>query len=242
VRCLLTILFASAAFAQPSFDVASLKPSPPIEGDTYTADLGTVRPGGEVTIANGTLTDCVKFAYGLVSDDQVAGPDWVKSKLVRFDIIAKAPPSTPREQLLLMMRTLLAERFHLQIHTESRAFAHLVLTVGKDGPKLREPQPDLGPPRVRSMFGHIAHPRMAIGGLALLLSRQMRQLVLDETGLTGLYDIDLHWTPDTAPENADMGPTVFRAVQEQLGLKLEGRKDAVDVLVIDRADRIPVAN
>jgi uncharacterized protein (TIGR03435 family) len=78
--------------------------------------------------------------------------------------------------------------------------------------------------------------------LALLLSRQMRQLVLDQTGLAGFYEFDLKWTPDDAPEGTDTGPPVFKAVQEQLGLKLESRKDGVDVLVIDAADKVPTAN
>ena len=235
----LLILLASVAFAQPSFDVASLKPSPPPDGDTYTANLGTAR-NGEVEITNGTLADCIKFAYSLVSDDQLAGPDWIKSKSVRFDIRAKAPPSTPREQLLLMTRTLLAERFHLTFHTEQRSFAHYALVVAKGGSKLKEVPPDPAHAHARHYGAHLTNNQMRMYTLALQLSRQLRQLVLDQTGLKGFYDVELRWTPDGS--DADTGPTVFTALQEQLGLKLEGRRDAVEVMVIDHADRVPVEN
>src|SRR5262249_33251278 len=131
----------SSPQSRPTFDVASLKPSPPPRGDTYNANLGTIR-GGEVTLTNATLVDCIKFAYGLVSDVQMDGPDWTKSKEVRFDVVAKAAPNTPREQLLLMLGTLLDERFHLTMHTEKRAFGHYVLVVGKGGSKMQETERD----------------------------------------------------------------------------------------------------
>jgi uncharacterized protein (TIGR03435 family) len=231
-------LLAAAAFAQPSFDVASVKPSAPVV-DLYNANLGTIRPG-EVTLGNATLTDCIKFAYGLVSDDQVSGPDWIKSRGVRYDIIAKAPPSTPRDQLLMMLRGLLTERFHLAFHTEQRAFAHLALSVAKGGPKMKEVQFDTAAPRMSYRLGHIIHPQISMYTLALLLSRQTRTMVLDQTGLKGLFQIDLQWTPEGA--DTDTGPSLFTAIQQQLGLRLEGRKDPIDVMVVDGADRVPVEN
>src|SRR5450432_350289 len=85
------VLGQSPAGAPSSFDVASLKPSPPASGDTININLGGIR-NGEVTLGNASLVDCVKFAYGLVSNEQVAGPDWIKSKMVRFDVVAKSAP------------------------------------------------------------------------------------------------------------------------------------------------------
>src|SRR5436305_1231061 len=117
IRSLSVLLLLAAG---STFDVASVKPSPPIPlGENYRANLGTARLG-EVALSNATLVDCIKFAYGLASDEQVAGPEWTKSKEVRFEIEAKAPASTPRDQLLSMLRELLAERFHLEMHTERR--------------------------------------------------------------------------------------------------------------------------
>jgi uncharacterized protein (TIGR03435 family) len=182
----------------------------------------------------------------LVSDDQVAGPEWTKSKAVRFDVLAKAPPSTPREQLLLMVRSLLQERFHLATHMERRAIPHLVLSIAKNGPKLHQVERDAATSKKTHWLGDITDEQMSIQTLALLLSRFMRQMVLDETGLKGVYEIKLEWTPEparTVPDAApEPGPSIFTAVQEQLGLKLEARKDAVEVLVIDHADTVPVEN
>jgi uncharacterized protein (TIGR03435 family) len=140
-----------------------------------------------------------------------------------------------------VLRTLLTERFHLAMHTETRSFGHIVLTRAKGGSKMKEVAAD-APSNMSYRLGHITQTRISMYVLALLLSRQMRQLVLDQTGLQGFYDIDLRWTPDDAPEGTDTGPPIFRAIQEQLGLRLESRKDGVDVLVVDRADRVPVAN
>lgn len=232
------------AQAAPSFDVASLKPSPPPPGDTYNANLGSIR-NGEVALTNATLVDCIKFAYGLVSDEQTAGPDWVKSRAVRFDVLAKAPPSTPREQLLLMLRTLLSERFHLAMHSERRAFHHYALVVGKNGPKLHEVPRDPATSHMIYRYGSLNHNQISMQTLALLLSRQMGEMVLDETALKGVYELKLLWTPEPSrgiPDPPENGPSIFTAVQEQLGLKLEGRKDPVEVLVIDHAEKVPVEN
>ena len=229
----------------PTFDVASLKPSPPVPlGQNYNANLGTARLG-EVALTNTTLVECIKFAYGLASDEQVSGPDWTKSKEVRFDVLAKAPPSTPRDQLLLMLRSLLAERFHLAMHSQRRAFFHYALVVGKNGPKLHEVTPDPLNSRMTYRIGSITHSQISMPTLAMPLSRQMRELVLDQTGLKGVYELKLQWIPETTPGASDApesGPTIFTAVQDQLGLKLEPRKDAVEVLVIDYADSVPVEN
>lgn len=251
---LLVFALARVASAQsgPAFDVASLKPSRPVGlGENYSANLGTARKG-EVILTNATLVDCIKFAYGLVSDDQMDGPDWTKSKEVRFDVLGKAAAATPREQLLLMLRALLAERFHLALHTERRKIPHYALVVAKNGPKIEhnveEVPPDPAASKMTYRIGHIIHPQCSMYALALLLSRQLHEMVLDETGLKGLYKVDLEWTPDapqpagTAAETAEHGPSLFSAVQQQLGLKLEGRKDEVEVLIIDHADRVPVAN
>jgi uncharacterized protein (TIGR03435 family) len=235
---------SQAGAAPPSFDVASLKPSPPPPGDTYNANLGSIR-NGEVALTNATLVDCIKFAYGLVSDEQMAGPDWTKSKSIRFDVLAKAPPSTPRDQLLLMLRTLLTERFHLAMHSDRRAFSHYALLVGKNGPRLHEVPRDPATSHMTYRIGSLTHNQISMQTLALLLSRQMREMVLDETGLKGVYELKLEWTPEASravPDAPEAGPTIFTAVQEQLGLKLEGRKDAVEVLVIDHAEKVPVEN
>lgn len=244
------VLAAAAALAQPvSFDVASLKPSEPLPpGVNYNANLGSIR-NGELILANATLADCIKFAYTLASDEQVDAPDWAKSKSVRFDVLGKAPLETSRDQMLAMLRGLLDERFHLAAHLEQRRIPHFALTVAKNGSKLKEVQRDPSAAHMTYRIGSITHSQVSMPVLAMLLSRQLRQPVLDQTGLTGVYEIKLEWTPETpgtgnaaASPSVPMGPTIFTAVQEQLGLRLENSRNPMDVLVIEHADRDPVPN
>jgi uncharacterized protein (TIGR03435 family) len=87
----------------PQFDVATVKSSPPPSGDTVNINLGTVL-NGRLAMTNVSLSDCIKLAYGIVSDDQLVGPDWIGSRQVLFDIVAQSPPETPRDQVLLMLQ------------------------------------------------------------------------------------------------------------------------------------------
>src|SRR5689334_12926061 len=134
-------LFTSCAVAccQPQsrvqFEVATVKRSAPPEGDTININLGRAL-NGKVELGNATLSDCIKFAYGLVSDAQITGPDWIKQGPVRFDIVGQAAPETSREQLLMMLQNLLAERLNLMVHREPRAIPHLELVPGKGKPNL----------------------------------------------------------------------------------------------------------
>jgi uncharacterized protein (TIGR03435 family) len=242
------ILIPTTAAQSPAFDVASLKPVQSTD-DLYTANLGTARHG-QVALTNATLSDCLRYAFGITNDAQIAGPDWIRNKGVRFDIVGKASPETPVSELLLMLRTLLTERFKMVLHQESRELAFVALTIGKNGPKLKvagHDAPSAGKPQIP---GRIVSSRMSMTTLTTLLSRFMRQTVLDQTGLSGSYEINLVWTPENlhpvattfeAPDPAP-GPSIFTAVQEQLGLKLESRKGPVEVLVIDHAERVPVEN
>src|ERR1700740_2434639 len=103
------------AQTRPEFEVATVKSSPPAAADLININLGRVQ-NGTVTFTNASLSDCLKFAYGIVSDAQLQGPDWIKSKSVRFDIVAQAPPDTPRPQLELMLRKLFADRLKVVLH------------------------------------------------------------------------------------------------------------------------------
>src|ERR1700751_4978208 len=110
MKMVLTLTAVAGLARGQEFEVATVKPAPPPpEGDRININLGNVR-NGTLTFGNASLSDCLKFAYGLVSDAQLAGPDWIKSKEVRFDIVAQVPPDTPRDRLLLMLQSLLAER------------------------------------------------------------------------------------------------------------------------------------
>src|SRR5260221_12024471 len=130
-RSTAVLAFTITALAQaPSFDVASVKPSAPPAGDLYRANLGTAFHG-EVLLSNATLSDCLKFAYGLSNDTQLEGPVWITDKSIRFDIQAKAAPDTPRPRLLEMLQALLTERFRLTLHREQKVRSYMALSAGK---------------------------------------------------------------------------------------------------------------
>lgn len=245
VAAALLLVFFSLYAQAPTFDVASVKPSPPSNSDRIDINLGTFR-NGEVTLTNTTLSECVQFAYALVSEDQIDGPDWIRDRQLRVDIIAKAPPGTTREQALLMTQTLLTERFQMQMHREPKPVRHLELTVGRKGSKL-PPSPEDAPVRPSTYNrGRLFYDHRNMYGFALLLSRQLRQPVIDQTGLTGFYNIHLEWAPDDASgapvTDASPLPDIYQAVEEQLGLHLESSKTPIDVIVIDRAAHVPIAN
>jgi uncharacterized protein (TIGR03435 family) len=257
MKCLLWILLSAVVVhaQQAAFEVATVRVSPPPTGDLININLGRFADG-KVTLTNASLGDCIKFAYGIVSDGQLIAPDWIKSKDPHYDVVAQAPAGATREQALLMLQALLAERFKLALHHEQREVQHLELVIGKNGPKIKPSAADAKPSATNN-GGRINNPLMSMPTLALLLSRFERQTILDATGLKGNYEVKLEWTldavrntpprPDGAPimfngESAGARPSLASALQEQLGLRLESRKSPIDVLVVDRAEKTPSEN
>jgi uncharacterized protein (TIGR03435 family) len=225
------------------FEVASVKVPPVVSGDLYSINLGTIQHD-TVTLTNVSLADCIRFAYGLTSDSQLSGPDWIKSKELRYNILAKTAPGTTREHALQMMQALLAERFKLVLHPEQRVLAYYALVVGKAGAKMPEATdgPASAPVGVQGQF-RIVSNRLPIATVVTLLSRYMKAFVVDQTGLAGDFEVKLVWTPEDRPVPDDeRGPSVFTAVEEQLGLKLVSRKGPMEVLVVDSAEKTPTEN
>jgi uncharacterized protein (TIGR03435 family) len=255
-RLVLVALAAPFAILAPtmraqSFEVASVRIGAPIPvGENYNINLGTVSHG-TLTLTNTTLADCLRFAYSLTSDSLMAGPDWIKSKEHRYTIVAKAAPETTRAEMLRMLQVLLTERFKLEFHREPREMSYYALVPSKKGPKIELAKTDGPGPDESNGGGRIVRRQLSMLMLATLLARfELRgATVLDQTGLKGLYGVNLEWTPGTnvnADSNANAdgaaGPSIFTALQEQLGLKLEAKKGPVEVMVIDRAEKNPVEN
>jgi uncharacterized protein (TIGR03435 family) len=245
-----TILpYPPRAFSQPApqekFEVATVKLSPPPDGDLIYINLGRFQ-GGRLPMTNVTLSDAIKFAYELVSDAQLSGPDWIKT--IRFDIVAEAPPETPLEQVHRMTRELLVERLHLVLGHEEKVLPHLALVVGKGGPKLQKAKADQPVTQGFQVRGRIDHNQMSMAMLVSLLSRFERQTIVDRTGLSGFFVVKLEWAPDNNLPQADDGgpppdrPSLFEAVEEQLGLKLESRRGPLEVLVVEQAAKVPAEN
>lgn len=233
-------LAAGTMYAQrQEFEVATFKASVPVPlGTSININLGTFR-NGTLTMANVTLSECLQFAYSLVSQDQVAGPDWIKSRETRFDIVAKTSPDADLDGARHMMRSLLADRLKLVSHTEQRPFSFVAVVPAKDGGKLT-PAKD-GPAQPGTSFrGQIVGQQMPMAVLASLLSRFEGQLFVDRTGLTGRYQIKLEWVPDG--DTTRSGASLSEALHDQLGLRMERRRESLDVIVVEAADRTPIEN
>jgi uncharacterized protein (TIGR03435 family) len=221
------------------FEVATVKvPSPVALGTSIVINLGTFR-NGTLTMTNVTLGECLQYAYALVSQDQVSGPDWIKSRDTRFDIVGKAASDTDIDGARWMLRALLADRLKLVIRVEQRPYSVVAVVPARNGSRLipaleGQSTPGSGVP------GRIVGQQMPMSVLVSLLSRFEGQLFVDRTGLTGRYRIALEWAPgNDANRN---GPSLSEALQEQLGLRLENRREPLDVIVVERAERVPTDN
>jgi uncharacterized protein (TIGR03435 family) len=210
--------------------------------DKYNANLGTIMHD-ELRMSNVTLNDCLKFAYSISNDIQIEGPDWIRDKSIRYEVVARSAPDTPRAEMLLMLRQLLAERFKIAMHHDQKPRSYLALTISKKGLKMPAVAEDAPNPSQKTVGGRILSERMQMSTLVLLLSRFTGQPVVDQTGLEGFFAVDLEWTPESlTPAAAQQGPSVYSALPAQLGLKLESRKGPLDILLVDRAEKTPTAN
>ncbi len=223
----------------PSFDVASIKLSERWKagGEGRTRESIEHSPT-TLTLRNVSLSSCVQLAYG-VNFYQVAGPDWLKAE--RYDIIAKSGSPVAPAEMRLMLRTLLAGRFNLTLHRESRELPVYALVVARNGPKLSEAISP-GDPDVRVSSGSFVFQKISMPDFAAKLSdlRTIDRPVMDRTGIAGRFDITLSSAASAMLE--EDGPSIFTLIQEQLGLKLEPTKAPVEFLIIDHADRIPTGN
>ncbi len=236
---LLALLAATFSSAQPrpSFEVATIRSSnaPPNEGNWSAPGLG------KFNAHNLTLARLMMLAYGIDANQIANKPVWLESD--RFDIAAKpsANIKLTREELKPCLQTMLEERFHLATHIETRLMPGYILIVAKGGPKL---EPTKGAPfpnfRVHVSRTELNGCNWTMPYLATELQHPAGRPVLDKTGLPGSYDLKLDFAPDPSVDSPL--PSIFTALQETLGLKLEPQKIPVEVLVIDHADRTPTDN
>ena len=272
VAIALAALVTCQLFSQPAgalrFEVASIKPSAPNSGGLTLLPMPL--RSGELRVSNITVRDLVMSAYNVRTFQISGGPSWISSE--RYDILAKPEGDTSsqalptnagnmtddqrkvlQEQLRQRTQALLAERFNLAIHKESREEQVYALVAGKDGPKLletKEGTPEAG--RMTMARGQLNGRGVALQTIAEVLSAQLDRPVHDQTELHGKYDVKLEWVPDVGlggplcasppgaggppPLDPDK-PSLFTAIQEQLGLRLESRRGPVEIIVIDRVER-----
>lgn len=233
--CLIAGLFTAAAAQSLQFEVASIKPNN--SGDNSTS---TTTNDGEVIMRNNTLRQLIQNAFD-VRSFSLSGPDWLTA--VHFDITAKLPRKSTFAEQRLMMQALLIERFGLAVHHETKTIQGYALVTAKNGPKI-EPVADNGGHSTNSSRGKIVAERMTMAQLADTLSRQLRQPVSDMTDLKGAFNFTLTYMPDSGEEKpgGETGPSVYTALHEQLGLRLQARKIPVDIVVVDHVERTPTDN
>jgi uncharacterized protein (TIGR03435 family) len=254
----LTVTLAAAALAQtaPSFEVASIRVSEPgkreggenpMKRDMRTGIMAQVSPDG-VIIRNSSLRSIICWAYRMF-DYQLKGPDWLGA--ARFDITAKAGREATNEELRLMLRTLLADRFKMVSHTDNKEMGAYVLTIAKSGLKVKESTSGDGDfdiePNQQKMS--VTVKRAGIDNLCDALGNIFKAPIIDQTGLKGKYDA----TFDIMKYMADMRPTesgtppdplaiIIRGLQEELGLKLEPKKTQVDLLIVEKIEKTAAEN
>lgn len=254
---LLSLFVTAITFAQaPQFELADVHVSKTARG--FAQNFGGVLRAGKYVNRDATMLNLITAAYGVSEDTIAGGPGWLGSDL--FDVVAKVPAGTTTETANQMLKSLLADRFHLVARNETHPVPRFVLTVGKGGSKLKPAtgsetsgcqQQPLGPadPSNPASFPNF---KTACHNLtAAAIADNLRQMaggyldhdVVDSTKLEGAFDFDLEWTPRgaLAAKGAD-GISVFTAVEKQLGLKLEVKDIPMPSLVIESVNRKPSEN
>jgi uncharacterized protein (TIGR03435 family) len=245
---------ACTAFGQPAsapaFEVASIRPAS-FPGDAFFAGFSasgtcnkpqTAISGNRVTFPLSSLCGLIRIAYD-VPDYRISGLPASLTKRDQasfYDIqaIAGSEGTLTEERMRAMLQTLLADRFQLKFHRESKELPVYALVVGKNGSKLNsDPLPCVKlDPNIKGIGFSVCKPTMSTDRLAEELTRRADRPVLDRTGLSGEYAFSLRYSPEGATLEPNSAPSFFTAIQEQLGLKLEPQKAPMDMLVIGRAE------
>ena len=241
VKAAVILLFAATLFSQtPSFEVASVKRNPAGYGPA-TRMKGSP---GRIDYTGVPLKWLIRQAYR-VQDSQISGPDWLDTE--GYDITATYPAATPGREVSLMWQNLLAARFSLAVHRETRDVPAFALVPGKGGATVRTVDAPAGGFQVKP-DGTLRHfkSQTTAAALAVYLSDQLGSPVIDRTELKGTLDIALDWSVVDPPQPSDDParnlPPLRIAVEKQLGLKLEPRKTPLEVVIVDHAEKVPTEN
>jgi uncharacterized protein (TIGR03435 family) len=237
------LLIAGLSLAQnpPQFDVATIKPAPLQEQGRTSTRMSSDTDTGKLHYTNVNLKEIIAQAYK-VQEYQVSGPGFILTE--RFDIVAQFPPHTDGNRIPPMLQALLADRFKLTTHRETKELPIYSLVVAKGGPKFKaaDSSPHMSVDSSRSHW-HVT-ATVTMQRFAEFLTDEAGRPVVDKTNLTGAYDMTLDWAVDNNANTNDAsnGPSLFTALQEQLGLKLDSAKGPVETIVVDHAERTPTEN
>jgi uncharacterized protein (TIGR03435 family) len=217
----------------PGFEVATVK-----RNRSHEVNTRIEISGGRLTITNASLKTLIRNSWDLLSFQFAGGPNWLDTDMFDIQATTSSPEKITTERLRPLLQSLLADRFALKVHLETRETNVFGLVPAKDGAKLKQNTSDIEPGINTSKFGKngkMIGTREPVSILTTNLGNQLGSIVIDKTGLKGAYDWKLEWDPDPSPDS--ILPSLFTAVQEQLGLKLEAQKGPMQVLVIDSAER-----
>jgi uncharacterized protein (TIGR03435 family) len=242
MKLTIALFICAGCFAQsapPAFETASIRPNPRVERQDAQVSPGTL------VMRNQPLFFLVQWAWD-VTPAQIDAPPWFSDAC--FDIVAKASGPADETQMRLMLQTLLSDRFGLRLHKEARVMPIYAITLAKGGPKFQESATEGSfiLERNNPVILNAHHARMS--DLAQGISAEVKRPVVDDTGLTGRYEIHmdlsayLNRTGGAGDGQLDLMSILFTGFQDLLGLKLESRKQSVDVLVIDHAEKTPTEN
>ena len=236
----------------PAFEVASITPCKPGTPEPPLEHAGMVQftyPGGNFRASATTVKYLLEWAYGIQPSQHSGGPSWIDQD--RYDIVAKAEGNAADDQMKLMAQRLLAERFQLKVHHESKDLSVLVVSVGKTAPKLFPPKegethslrfaPQTGPDQKVAGF-HLVATRYSLAQLNDAFARQLGRVIVNKTGLDGEYDFTMDITMDDGQSNPRDPSVLLNAMKDQLGLTVKSDKIPVDILVIDRAEKVAAGN
>lgn len=222
----------------PSFSVVSIRPNEAADAGGATVSMP---PGGGLTYNNVTLKGLVAFGYNVRAFQIVGGAAWIDKD--RYDVVAKSESAANLDELRARVKTVLAERFGLVTHNDIREGSVYALRVSKTGSKLI---PNKGDGlQARGRAGELFATKVTPDILASLLAARLDRPVLDRTGLTGEYDVKMEWDPaierpteaGKADSLAETRPSIFTAIEEQLGLRLSSEKGPIPMVVIDKVAR-----
>jgi uncharacterized protein (TIGR03435 family) len=233
-------------WAQSTFEVATVKQSPSISTDDLVS--GRVRIGinidaAQVNIRAASFQSILLRAFNL-ENYQLIAPDWMRTQPY-FDIVAKIPEGVSKDRVPEMLQALLKDRFKLEVHRGTRELSVYALIIGKNGPKLKDAPPGATLTLRGGAFvngvSHI-HTVSNMDSLAFFMNTYLDRPVLDRTGLTGTYDIDLDVSRDLDSGPGPMPMLDLKSAVEPLGLKLDPRKESFEIIVVDHAEKAPTEN
>ena len=242
VAAMVCCLFGQTPATPPAFEVAAIQPTPPPPEGGVAPGRFRQNPGG-IDYYSVTIYSLILKAYG-IPDYQLSAPPGIGAG--RWNIVAHAPANTTPEQIPLMLQSLLADRFKLQVHRESKEISAYALVVARGGSKLKAVDlPEGAFTGARSPSGGMRlFGRVSLAFLAQALSPTVQRPIVDMTGLPGIYDVSFEYMRDEpGGDTASLpGMSVSDAIEKALSLKLEPRKIQFEMLIVDHVEKTPTAN